>query len=535
VILRNKKDILMKKTILSALTFFALTSQAQDLKTKPHWHNLDYEKDGIRGMSVEKAYELLKGKTAKTVVVAVIDGGVDTQHEDLKDIIWTNPKEIAGNGIDDDKNGFVDDINGWDFIGGKDGQDIKGEQIELTRLLKKLRTKFGEKPSKRMIRKNKAEYELMQQLEKEYTEKVDESKQNLPFYKQLYSTLSEAEKTIKDFLKVETLTKSAVQNLEDASADRKIRAAKTVLMRAYEMGITPDDVKEGVEHFEEELNFNLNLDLEERKKVGDNPDKLEYGAYGNNEVKGPDATHGTHVSGIVAAIRTNGIGAMGVADNVRIMAIRAVPNGDERDKDVANAIRYAADNGAAIINMSFGKKYSPEKKWVDEAVKYALSKGVLLIHAAGNDAQDVDVEPNYISKKYESGGEADNWLTVGAISWKPASETVADFSNYGKTSVDVFAPGVDVYSTYPDGKYKEQQGTSMAAPAVTGVAALLKAYFPELTAAQLKKIIMDSTEKLMDLQVMKPGTKDMVSFGSLSVTGGVVNAYNAVKMALGMK
>lgn len=525
----------MKKTIISAFMLFALTSQAQDFKTKPHWHNLDYEKDGVRGMSVEKAYELLKGKTAKPVVVAVIDGGVDIQHEDLKDIIWTNPKEIAGNGIDDDKNGFIDDINGWDFIGGKDGQDIKGEQLELTRLLKKLRTKFGEKPSKRMIRKNKAQYELLQQLEKEYTEKLDENKQTLPFYKQLYTTLSDAEKTIKGFLKVENVSKSAVQGIDDANADRKIRAAKTVLMRAYDMGVTPADIKEGVEHFEEEINYNLNLDLNERVKVGDNPDKLEYAAYGNNEVKGPDASHGTHVSGIVGAIRTNNIGAMGVADNVRIMAVRAVPNGDERDKDVANAIRYATDNGASIINMSFGKKYSPEKKWVDEAVKYAISKGVLLIHAAGNDAKDVDVEPNFPSKKYEDGGEADNWITVGAISWKPNTETVAVFSNYGKTSVDVFAPGVDIYSTYPDGQYKEQQGTSMAAPAVTGVAALLKAYFPNLTAAQLKKIIMDSTEKLVDLQVTKPDTKEIVSFGSLSVTGGVVNAYNAVKMALEME
>ncbi len=525
----------MKKTITLALTTFALMSQAQDLKTKPHWHNLDYEKDGIRGMSVDKAYELLKGRTSKTVVVAVIDGGVDTKHEDLKDVIWVNPKEIAGNGIDDDKNGFIDDINGWDFIGGKDGQDINGEQLESVRMLKKLKTKFGANPSKRMIRKNKAQYELMQELEKEITEKADEAKQNLPFYKQLYTTLSEAEKTIKDYLKVETVTKTAVQGIDDANADRKIRAAKMVLMRIYEMGATPDDLKEMTEHLDQELNFNLNLDLDERKKVSDNPDKLEYGTYGNNEVRGPDASHGSHVAGIIASMRNNNVGSQGVCDNVRIMAVRTVPNGDERDKDVANAIRYAADNGASIINMSFGKKYSPEKKWVDEAVKYALSKGVLLIHAAGNDNLDLDAGESYPTKKYDGGGVADNWITVGATSWKPAPESTADFSNYGQTQVDIFAPGVDIYSTIPDSKYKEQQGTSMAAPAVTGVAALLKAYFPNLTAAQIKKIIMDSAERIPNEQVNKPGTKDIVNFGSLSITGGVANAYNAVKMALEMK
>lgn len=527
----------MKKILISAITFFALyTSNAQELKTKPNWQNLDFEKDGIRGMSVERAYdELLKGKTSKTVVVAVIDGGTDVNHEDLKAKIWTNTKEIAGNGKDDDKNGFIDDINGWDFIGGKDGKDVQYEQLELTRIYKQLKDKFGDKPSKKTIRKNKADYELYGKLKEEFEGKLDEAKQTLPLYKQIYNSFVESEKILKEYLKTETLTKAAVSGIDESQADRRVRGAKRTLERFYEMGATGSDIKEATDHFEEELNYNLNLDYNPREIVGDKPDKLQYGEYGNNEVVGLDAMHGSHVAGIIGADRNNQIGMLGVCNDVKLMVLRVVPSGDERDKDVANAIRYAADNGAEIVNMSFGKKYSPEKKWVDEAVKYAQSKGVLLIAAAGNDNLDIDVEVHYPTKNYANGGSAENWITVGALSWKNAPESVADFSNFGKVGVDVFAPGVDIYSTVPGSKYEEKSGTSMAAPAVTGVAALLKSYYPNLTAAQIKKIILESSVKVSDLRVNKPGTKEIIKFSDLSNTGGIVNAYEAIKMAESMK
>jgi subtilisin family serine protease len=526
----------MKRILLSILisTFF-LQSYAQELKTKANWQNLDFEKDGIRGMSVERAYsELLKDKKSTPVIVAVIDGGTDVNHEDLKDKLWTNIKEIAGNGKDDDKNGFIDDINGWDFLGGKDGTDVNHEQLEMTRILKRLKDKFGDKPSKKLVRKNKADYELLQTLQKEYDEKKAESVQYAPFYKQLYTNYLESEKTLKDYLKTETLTKEAILGIDDSQADRKVRAAKKTLEKFIELGATGADIKEAAEHFESEIQYNYNLDFDARKVVGDNPSKLEYGAYGNNEVTGPEAMHGTHVAGIIGANRNNNLGILGVCNDVQIMVVRTVPDGDERDKDVANAIRYATDNGAKIVNMSFGKKYSPEKKWVDDAVKYAMSKGVLLIAAAGNDNEDMDTDPQYPNDEYDGGGVAENWISVGALSWKPDADAVATFSNYGKKNVDVFAPGVDIYSTVPGSKYEEKSGTSMAAPATTGVAALLKSYFPNLTAAQIKKIILDSSVK-PDLRVKKPGSDEIVKFEDLSATGGVVNAYNAVKMAMEMK
>lgn len=524
----------MKKNITSVLILasIALGTQAQELKTKANWQNLDYEKDGIRGMSVERAYEeLLKGRPSQPVVVAVIDGGTDIYHEDLKDKIWTNTKEIAGNNKDDDKNGFIDDIHGWDFIGGKDGRDVHHEQLELTRIYKQLQSKFGHPTPQKLIDKNKEEYDFYQKLGTEFEEKSMESKQSVQFYQQILDNYLESEKILKEYLHTEKLSPEKVEAIEDNEAEKKIRSAKQTYKRFSSMGITAQDIKEGIEHFENEEKYNYNLDFDGRSVVGDKPNKLEYGAYGNNEVVGPDAMHGSHVAGIIAANRNNNLGIKGVCENVQIMVVRTVPDGDERDKDVANAIRYAADNGAMIINMSFGKKYSPNKKWVDDAVKYAQSKGVLMIAAAGNDNLDTDVEKHYPTDTYENGSTAVNWISVGALSWKSGVNGVASFSNYGKNTVDVFAPGVDIYSTVPESKYEEKSGTSMAAPATTGVAAMLKSYFPNLSASEIKEIILKSSVKLNE-EVNKPGTSKKVNFSELSLTGGVVNAYQAVKMAI---
>ncbi len=524
----------MRKNITSVLILMSISlgMNAQELKTKANWQNLDYEKDGIRGMSVERTYEeLLKGRPSQPVVVAVIDGGTDINHEDLKDKIWINTKEIPNNNKDDDKNGFVDDIHGWDFIGGKDGQDVHHEQLELTRIYKQLQEKYGNVPSQKLIDKNKEEYEFYQKLSTEFEEKSMESKQSAQFYQQILDNYLESEKILKEYLHTDQLNIEKVEAIQDNDVDKKIRGAKQTFRRFNTMGITPQDIQEGIEHFQNEEKYNYNLGFDGRSVVGDKPNKLEYGVYGNNEVVGPDAMHGSHVAGIIAANRNNNLGIKGVCENVQIMVVRTVPDGDERDKDVANAIRYAADNGAQIINMSFGKKYSPNKKWVDDAVKYAQEKGVLMIAAAGNDNLDTDVEKHYPTDSYEDGNIAANWISVGALSWKSGANIVASFSNYGKNSVDVFAPGVDIYSTIPGSKYEEKSGTSMAAPATTGVAALLKSYFPKLSAAQIKDIILKSSVKL-DEEVNKPGTPKKVHFNELSTTGGIVNAYHAVKMAM---
>ena len=217
------------------------------------------------------------------------------------------------------------------------------------------------------------------------------------------------------------------------------------------------------------------------------------------------------------------------------MTIRAVPDGDEHDKDIALAIRYAVDNGAQIINMSFGKSFSPEKKWVDEAVAYVASKDVLLVHAAGNDGRNLDTSYNYPTSKFLDDKRATNWITVGASGDPAAGGVTAGFSNYGKEEVDVFAPGVKIYSTVPGGNtYQFLQGTSMASPVVAGLAALLLEYFPTLSARQIKDVIERSSVPFTD-SVRTPGTGKLTTLNNLSKTGGLVNAYEAVKLAATIK
>lgn len=514
------------------------------------WYLKDPESDSVQGVSAERTYNsLLKGKPSRTVLVAVIDSGVDIEHEDLKDVLWVNEDEVAGNGIDDDKNGYIDDIHGWNFIGGKEG-NVDADTYEVTREYARLKPKYENVEEKDVSKKNREEYAYWQEVKAKYDRDSKSSKDQYEQYMQQYQVYTNAFMTIHycDSLLQRTLgqpvTKSSLSSV--TATNDTIEFAKQTLSRILEsvegdvevslfleeLAGYIDQLKEGVEHFETAVEFGYNTEFDSRTIVGDNPSDLNERNYGNNDVEGPDARHGTHVAGIIAANRTNDIGVKGIADNVRIMSVRAVPNGDERDKDVANAIRYAVDNGAQIINMSFGKGFSPHKEVVDKAVKYAESKGVLLIHAAGNDGDDLDQESNFPNKTYTSGGQAKTWLEIGASSWGADENFVGSFSNYGKKSVDLFAPGVQIYSTTPNDSYENLQGTSMAAPATSGVAAIVMSYFPHLTAEQVKEILRQSTRKFDGLKVTKPGGKDEVAFNQLSSSGGMVNAYEAVKLAM---
>lgn len=518
------------------------------------WFLQDPEADHFQGVSAEKTYStILSGKPSRTVVVAVIDSGVDIEHEDLKDIIWINEDEIPGNGIDDDKNGYIDDIHGWNFIGGKSG-NVNEDTYEVTREYARLKPRFENVEEKKVPKKERAEYALWQQVKTKYDrdfkankEQYDQYNQQYELYSNAYGTLAFCDSIISRSIGGKAVYKSALSSIE--APNDTILFAKETLIKVME-NVDEDiaineflaelqayllELKKGVDHYTTAVEYGYNLDFNSRSIVGDNPDNLYEKGYGNSDVEGPDARHGTHVAGIIGANRKNDLGIKGIADNVRIMSVRAVPNGDERDKDVANAILYAADNGAQIINMSFGKSFSPHKEVVDKAVKYAESKGVLLVHAAGNDGDDLDLKSNYPSKTLKDGSETKNWLEIGASSWGMDENFVGSFSNYGKKSVDLFAPGVQIYSTVPNNEYEDLQGTSMACPAAAGVAALLLSYFPELTAEQVKTILKQSTRKFDGLKVSKPGSSEEVPFSQLSATGGLVNAYEAVKLAQAIK
>lgn len=534
---------MIKKTLLSVIfsLAFLIPVFSQNSATKPipqDWFLRDPELDSLLGVSSERAYEtLLKDQPSRTVIVAVIDSGIDIEHEDLKTVIWTNEKEIPGNGIDDDHNGYVDDVHGWNFIGGKNG-NVDADTYELTREYVRLHAKYGTVEESKVNKKQKAEYETYQQIKTKFEKLKAKNEQQYKLYANIYRNINHSIDTIKSIMKVEKLTAEDVQKFE--TKEPALLFAKGFLMSMYRnMGEGENiedyvgELKEAVDYYEVIVKYGYNETFNSREIVGDDITDLYEKGYGNNDVTGPDATHGTHVAGIIAADRTNNLGIKGIANNVKIMAVRAVPNGDERDKDVANAIIYAVDNGAQIINMSFGKSFSPQKEAVDKAVRYAEQKGVLLIHAAGNDGENIDEEKNFPTRIYADGKEAKNWIEVGASAWG-GEELVGSFSNYGKKMVAFFAPGVEVYSTVPGSKYKNESGTSMASPSTAGVAALIMSYFPELSATDVKDILMKSTRKFDNLQVQKPGG-GKAKLDQLSITGGLVNAYEAVKLAQSMK
>lgn len=506
----------------------ALGVTAQDQSKQPAWLHKDLRQDSVYGISTGKAYEFLKGRKSKPVIVAVIDSGVDTAHADLRSVLWTNPKEKRANGKDDDRNRYKDDFNGWSFLGSKKG-NVNRDNLELTRLVREGRKKYADPATRKADSIGYAKY---LSLYSDYQMKLAQTNISL----KSTSTLKFAVDTI--LMRIGTTTPTPEQwnayqpqTLQEASIKPYIRT----LMLNNNMDFATYKKKsldEALEHYRAQIEEVLNLDFDPRPIVGDNYQDITEKYYGISDVTGPNAAHGTHVAGIIAAARDNGIGIDGVADNVKIMVVRAVPDGDERDKDIANAIRYAVDNGAKVINMSFGKAYSPYKQVVDDAVKYAMKKDVLLVHAAGNDMLNLDVKANFPNKRYADGsGQADAWLEVGASLRKMGKLSLAaGFSNYGQTTVDLFAPGSEIYSTIPGSKYEYMDGTSMAAPVVSGVAALIRSYFPSLSAQQVKDIIMQSVTKV-DAPAMLLMESKRVRFSNLSVSGGILNAYEAVKLA----
>ncbi len=491
------------------------TSELTDAE-KQHWGHLDLKNDTIPGMSVDRAYnEIIKNKKGTTVIVAVIDSGIDIDHEDLQGAIWTNTKEIPGNGIDDDNNGYVDDIHGWNFLG--DGYD---EQLEFVRLLAS-----GDKSNPRY-----AEAKAEQQTD---YEKYSGIKTN---YEQFLQQIKNADDALSKETKKENYTQDDVEaiNTNNETLKQYVAVAKYVYSMDFDSPKDAiKDIGEGLEDISDRLNYNLNVDFKGRK-TGDNPNDMVEKYYGNGNVKPvkPSESHGTHVAGIIAAVRNNGKGANGVANHVKIMSIRAVPNGDEYDKDIALAIRYAADNGAKVMNFSFGKHYSPHSQWVRDAIVYAASKDILIVNAAGNEALDLDTKDVYPNDAIGNGAEvADNFISVGSLDSSYGSGMVSGFSNYGKINVDIFAPGGEIYSTIPGNEYKSLGGTSMAAPGVAGIAALIRSYYPKLTAPQVKKVILDSGLALTTKVVVGGDPTNVKPFGELSKSKKIANAYNALLLA----
>jgi subtilisin family serine protease len=525
-------------------------AQGKSVKTElpKGWHLLDKEHDGFYGISLDKAYEFIRSKNLKSkpVLVAVIDSGVDTLQEDLKPILWTNPKEIPGNGIDDDQNGYIDDIHGWNFLGGKDGRNVKDDSPEEARVYYQYKEKFEDKSFNPAALKGEEleAYNMWVKAKKKIMGDGTESGIDLVILKRVVTACVKSDSILQKVMGKPEYTGYDLDTFQTTNPEGK--TAKSVLLYLFRENNIMDmtntsflnDFKEQADREEKKMEIKETAPKNYRGDiVQDNEDDINDRNYGNNDVMAGDPMHGTHVAGVIGAERDNGKGVNGIADNVKIMMLRTVPNGDEHDKDIALAIRYAVDNGARIVNMSFGKNLSPEKKWIDDAVRYAAGKGVLLVHAAGNDAADIDTTGNFPNAVFkDTKTKAPNWITVGASSDPmvdpEAKSIIASFSNFGKSEVDVFAPGTKIYSTLPGGnKYGNLDGTSFSAPIVSGVAALILEYYPSLTPEQVKYCIEKSAEDPM-VKGKKPGTdNEQVNLSELSKTGGIVNAYGALKLA----
>tara|TARA_B110000261_G_scaffold28370_1_gene31928 strand:- start:1085 stop:2788 length:1704 start_codon:yes stop_codon:yes gene_type:complete len=510
------------------------TEKVEDVQLKV-WSATDLATDTIPGMSVDKAYaELIPNLKGINVIVAVIDSGIDIEHEDLKNVIWINRGEIPNNGIDDDKNGFIDDVHGWNFLG-----DIVGENLEFTRIVRRYDGKFNGKDVAEISEVDMETFVLYQKAKAEQNKNYDETEANRDRYTQMLKQVTDANNQISKKLGKEDYTAEELAAIIDPDDDEQKNIAVLTQMLSYGGSIPEFMVRlnGGIDYYDGRMKNHFNMDTDFRGVLNDNPYDITDTSYGNNDVDGPnpkkeDALHGTHVAGIIAAQRGNGIGMDGVAQNVEIMVVRAVPDGDEYDKDVALAIRYAVDNGAKVINTSFGKGYSQNPEWVWDAIKYAGKKDVLIVNAAGNDGVDLDITTSYPNDQNGTGAEmSDNFITIGALNYKYGEEMVATFSNYGATSVDLFSPGVKIWSTTPLDTYEYLQGTSMASPNVAGVAAMIRSYYPKLSAKQVKQVLMDSGLHTSTPVIVGGEESNIQPFDAISKSGNTANLYNALIMA----
>lgn len=536
------------KKILIAVAFFATYSIAFSQEDKKEdkdlmtWYHKDFKTTKVYGINTQNAYKFLesKGLKPKTVIVGVVDSGVEVDHPGLIRNMWKNPNEVPNNGKDDDKNGYVDDIYGWSFIGGKNG-DVGVDNLEVTRVVKKYQSLFegaNSAENKANQAKMPAEFASYLKAKEMFTKKSVEAKQNYQFYTEFAKVVPSVAATLKG----KTLTKENLATITPTTQEeaRNLAILSQIAEDPSMIGKSQDevqkflekDIKSALDYYEPQATKQYNLDYDTRSIVGDNYDDINEKFYGNNHYEGPDAEHGTHVSGIIAGYPQGKEIQYGVAYKVaKIMTVRAVPDGDERDKDIANAIRYAVDNGAKIINMSFGKPFSPNKEKVWEAFQYAQDKGVLLVHAAGNDNQNLEENDNFptnFKSQTDDKPFLKNMITIGA-STNNSEFLRADFSNYSGKMVDVFAPGDKIYSTVTDGKYDYLQGTSMASPVVAGASAILLAYMPTLTPEQIIEAFVNTANKSDVNAMLKTNVNNR--FDLISKSGGVIDVYKAAQYA----
>ena len=525
------------------------------------WYNCSFDKDGVYGAEVNKAYDFLKGKKIKKrPVVALIGSGMDIEHEDLKQAIWVNPKEKA-DGKDNDKNGLVDDINGWNFLGGKDGQVMEATMREGDREFLRLKDKYADyifdgknynkvidgKLTKVADPENIEEYNYYRnQVLPESPMAGTYSGWQLTYVLKAYA--DKFDQMMKERFPGKELTEADFSICYDPKAPRDSLSEVSFMMCAMGFGVYKTDkwetvyagIKSGAQIEQAKAEYERKVGpfgADGRKDIiGDNYLDINDNKYGNNVLLTADAAIGTMEAGIIVAKRENGLGGNGIMDQAEIMTLRVAANGEPYLKDIALAIRYAVDHQADIIMLPVQNTLYPEdqKKWISEALEYAESKGVFCVTPAWEGAQDLAVETYYPNRWMTGKKELTNLMVV-CSSDKNGNPSMN--SNYGAKEVDLYAPGMEIYSTYTGDTYQSGTGLGLAAATTVGVAALIKAYYPHLTGTQIRNILLETVTSRKDAEVEKgivvdgKPTQDLFLFGDLCLSGGIINAYQAVVAA----
>ncbi|MFO8055488.1 MAG: S8 family serine peptidase [Bacteroidales bacterium] len=516
------------KYIFLIQLFSIVSSLYSQPKTSTPWY---YRMPGetVAATGIDSAHKLLQNIIPEEVVVAVIDAGVDVSHISLTDKLWINKDEVPENGLDDDNNGYSDDLHGWNFLGNAEGENIRGAPYEYVRIYDTLRHRFDSSANKPSDFPKDPYFDLYQEVSEKYKKAIAKKRQRLKYYNLIIESYRKADEILKDHFGNSDYNIHHILELQPERPE--VKWASDFYKKLHQRDINKSLIESRVRVIQAEIETKLNAGYNPRKLIGDNPANMEKVIYGNNDYRGGTASHGTAVAGIIGASQVDGRGIQGIAPHVRIMVLRAVPGGDEWDKDIALAIRYAVDNGADIINGSFGKMYSPQKNMVDSAIRYAEQNGVLLVVGAGNDGKNNDIRPNYPSPYYNNGERATNLITTGACTNDSLHHLAASFSNYGKESVDLFAPGVDIPALNTNNRFRTISGTSAAAPVVTGIAAMIKTYYPSIQPHNLRKILIESVTDYSQVNVFVPGSDNVsLPFKRLCKSSGVINAVEAVKL-----
>lgn len=562
----------MKKYFLSIVLGFCVlavnaqlvnqTSQNQKKQSDLDWYNCSFEQDGVYGCEVNKAYEFLKGKKLKKrPLVALIGTGMDVEHEDLKESIWLNKKEKA-DGKDNDKNGWIDDRNGWNFLGGKDGQVMESLMQEGDREFLRLKDKYADyftgngeffkvidgKKTKVPAPENLSEYSYYK------NEVVPESRLaatyggwKIGYIVQEYAEMFKKELD-KKYPEHEKHTFQEFQTCYDPKApqDSLRDVAFTLIAMGFQVYKTEDldvvydrfvktIVSHGKETYEKTLAQMGNDGREDI--VGDNYLDINDSKYGNNVLLTSEAATGTMQAGIVGGKRGNGLGGDGIVDQAEIMCLRvSAGKGEPYLKDMALAIRYAVDHGADVIVLPQQNTLYPEnqKAWMSEALRYAEDKGVLVIVPVWELSRDLAKQTFFPNRWMDGSKELTNLMVI-ASSDKNGNPSMN--SNYGAKELDLFAPGINVYSAYMGDTYKMGTGVGLAAASVAGVAALIKGYYPNLTGTQIRNLLIENVTSRKGAEVEKgiivdgKQAQDLFLFEDLCLSGGILNAYQAIMAA----